>query len=182
MNRKSHALCAMLIAVILITAGCKKTNPSVVGNWKFASFTASIRSYATYNHDSVSETINYNDMNKTMVFIIQHTSPSVHADTAVVSYLYSNLNILGNGSYAVTENEDSAGSTHTGNWEYMSSNSSNNAIDFINGGSYVLSQMGSNILDIQSISSNQMVLTYNNSSLDSNSSYSYRTATVTYTR
>jgi hypothetical protein len=175
------ALCA-----ILIFTGCKKNNPTVVGNWQFSSYSSNFVSYNKTYPDSVFENMVYNTQTQTIDIYIRRTNVLPLYDTAVHSLTYSNWNIMSNGNYTINENADTITTTNTGTWEYLSNTNANNAISFNNGGSFLLQYAAgygvANTLKIQSVTSNQLVLSYAYSSVDSAGNFAVKNSSITFVK
>ena len=172
-----------VIVVIVLFSGCKKNNPTIVGNWQFSNYTASVKIYNPTAGDSTYGIYSYNPQTHSIDFISYETISHPVVDTEVISLKYSNWNIQNNGTYSITESTSNNTATTSGAWEYLSNSNPDNAVTFTNGGSIFFQLINvNNILSIQSITANKLVLGFNTSVSDSLGASSIRTSTITFTK
>ena len=184
------AIPVLALCAVLIFAGCKKNNPTVavnvVGNWQFSNYSSQSMQYNPQNHDTSTGIRTYNAITKSMVTLVTHSSLQPHFDTINTSFVYSNWNIMSNGNYTISEDADAQITTTSGTWDYLSNISTNSAITFQNGGSlifqFVQSSNAFTTLNIQSVTSHQMVLAFGSSYSDSTGYFYTYSGTVTLTK
>jgi hypothetical protein len=186
MNKRTiytHLIIA--IAAIVFFSGCKKNNPTIVGNWKFSNYTASTQVYYPSYGDSANGTYSYNAKSQSINYILYHSKDLPHLDTQMITTLkYSNWDIRSDGTYSIDEDAYNDAVTTSGIWEYMSNTSSNNAVTFQGGGSMFFQIFYTqNTFVIQSVTDKQLVLTYSNSSIsDSTGAFGNSSETITFTK
>jgi hypothetical protein len=184
MNKNIFFSLIFTILGILFFTSCKKSNSTIVGNWKFINFTASNQNYSTPNDDSISDTYFYNYQTQS-VFQIRYSSTNLpHQDTQIISLKFSNWSILNNGTYSIDEDAYNDPVTKSGTWEYLSNNTLDNAVTFRGGGSIFFQQFfPTNTFIIQSVTDNKLILTYSSSSTsDSTGAYNNNSVTITFTK
>ena len=185
-KRISLVFSVLALYAILLFAGCKKSSPSVVGNWQVKDFTFIYTGYTNAGEDSGISTTNYNVATNTITTYLYRSNLAPFYDTTRYNFKNSYWNIQSNGNYTITENADNLGTTTTGTWDYLSNTNTNSGITFNLCGSFLMSLILTNgspcAFNIQSLSSNQLVLSYTSSTADSTGSFLNKNATITFTR
>jgi hypothetical protein len=169
---------------ILSFGGCKKNNPTVVGNWQVSNYSAVIKeinstpdtSFYLYSYSSESKKL----------FEISKANFAHQIDTSVTLVNYSDWNIKSNGTYTILENSGNAGST-TASWEFLSNSKPNDLIGFNSGGSIFLEIIQGinapiNALNIQTLTEHNMVLSYYITNMDSSGSQYLDSTIITFTK
>ena len=187
-----------VVAFLLFSTGCKKSNPSIIGKWNFSD----VSSQTLYRqNDNGAATSISREISKPLAGSINITqitdtsnSPSVSIDLNSYSLV---MEIRTDGTYTLTEsytyNSVPTSNSTTGNWFYAG-HGSNDHIRFNDGGSVLLngatfanSPFGiyTKTYSIKTLTSNQLILGFDDSNTTSTGTFSTslsNSASVTFAR